>query len=221
MTSSGLLLAAQTSAALALWPFYLLAGLIGAIAASIEIATRFRDEPVKALSYRESIAYLTVNFLVGALAFQIAWASQASPSADQAPMFASLAGLGATMLIRAKVITLKISGQEVGIGPGLIVDKLLRALDRQIDRRRALDRTNLVQSSMAGVAYDDAKATLETHLLRALITLTKEEKEEIGRLVGEIEESPRSDQERAMSMGYLVLDIAGEKFLRRFFPPTG
>src|SRR5205807_1037822 len=64
-----------------------------------------------------------------------------------------LAGFGAMAFLRTSVFTLRVANHDVGIGPSALVQSLLRAVDSAVDRLRALNRDQVVTTTMAQVSF--------------------------------------------------------------------
>ncbi|MDA0160413.1 hypothetical protein OM076_09060 [Solirubrobacter ginsenosidimutans] len=51
-----------------------------------------------------------------------------------------VAGLAAAARFRSSLFTTRVGNQDVGVGPSALLDTLLNAVDRAVDRRRAVER---------------------------------------------------------------------------------
>lgn len=201
------------------WVLYLIAFIIGLIVASAEIISRYRDEPVKALGNWYGILYLFINgiFSIAAL-FLLFLTGQIAEDPSQRLLGALGAGFGAMIILRTKFFTFKSAGgEEISIGPGNVIDSLLNFIDKQIDRKRAINRTELVREVMEGIDFDKAKFYVSTLILGSMQNLSDEDKEDLGIKIKGIEERPVSPQEKSYALGYLILDFMGENFLKKVF----
>jgi hypothetical protein len=159
------------------------------------------------------VAYWIINGVLGAIAYALllqstdvaGWAAQTG--------LAVSAGLGAAAIIRARVLTVRVNEQDVAIGPGVTVDQFLKALDREIDRRRALDRTATVRDVMEGVDFGLAAPYLTTLVLGSRQNLNAADQQRFKSSVEAIAESPEGTH-RSYALGFLILDYMGERYLR-------
>ena len=137
--------------------FYLGAFLLGIISPLSELLPRFRDEPLKALLSLPGIIYLLFSGGFSVFAYQLLLLVDA-PEPQAISGFLKhmlIGGFGATLILRARFFTVKVSNEEVAVSPGVLMDALLVYLDRQIDRKRALERIKLVRTEMEGVDFGD------------------------------------------------------------------
>src|SRR5690606_1957305 len=72
------------------------------------------------------------------------------------------AGLGAAVILRSRVFTARLGDEQISIGPGYVVDQLLGIIDAQIDRRRALQRVQIVVDVMDRKDFDGSRIHAST-----------------------------------------------------------
>jgi hypothetical protein len=124
-----------------------LAFVIGLGASLVELLSRYRDEPLKVIATSQfAWVYLLLNgFLaLGAHAVLLDQGFAALDSMIQRFGVATSAGIGAAVVLRSRVFTARLGDEQVSIGPGYVVDQLLSIIDAPIDRRRALQRVQIV-----------------------------------------------------------------------------
>ncbi|HEU4368366.1 MAG TPA: hypothetical protein VFV05_09095 [Methylomirabilota bacterium] len=194
----------------------LVAAMFGAIVGASEIISRYRDEPLRATVNRYGVAYLAVNGLVAGLSYGllVRYPTQVLPSvAGDALLGAMAAGFGAMVLLRSKLFIFRTEdGKEYPIGPAIVVETLLRVLDRKIDRMRASARQRRVFEQMKDIRdFDAAAGYLEASLL-SFQNLSPEEKREIAAIIQEYRQLATWPASlRTMAVGFAFLTIAGEE----------
>lgn len=187
------------------------------------MSSRYRDEPFKTVfSSKFGWAYLLLN---GLLSLAALWVLRNLPEFVPAPgkkadplLFANLAitaGFGSAVIIRARLFSARIGDQDVAVGPGYVVDQLLSILDRQIDRKRALERTGIVTSSVTGVDFERSSKMVSTLILGSTQNLSPQEQKRLANRIREIRSQPTANQEKSFALGFLVLDFMGEDFLAK------
>ncbi len=195
---------------------WLLALVIGTGTALVELLSRYRDEPFKVIAQSYfAWVYLALN---GVLALGAHWVLLTgewgvdATTIDRAKL-AIAAGLGAAVILRSRVFTAKLGGDQVSIGPGYVVDQLLSIIDAQIDRRRALQRVQIVVEAMEGKDFEKATTFASTMITGSRQNLTLQEQKHLGVQIREVQVLRISEQEKAYALGFILLDFMGEEFL--------
>jgi hypothetical protein len=196
--------------------FWLLALVIGTGTALVELLSRYRDEPFKVIAQSHfAWVYLALN---GILALGAHWVLVTSklvenPTNVDLAGLALSAGLGAAVILRSRVFTARLGDEQVSIGPGYVVDQLLSIIDAQIDRRRALQRVQMVVDAMDGKDFEKAKTFASTMITGSRQNLTLQEQKDLAAQIREVQDRRISDQEKSFALGFILLDFMGEEFL--------
>lgn len=165
---------------------------------------------------RYGLAYLTVNGVVAGLAYAllVRYPTQILPAAaGDALLGAIAAGFGAMVLLRSKLFIFRTEdGKEYPIGPAIVIETLLRVLDRKIDRMRASARQRRVWEQMKDIGdFDAAASYLEASLL-SFQNLSPDEKKDIADVIQEYRRLATWPAPlRTMAVGFAFLTIAGEE----------
>jgi len=202
-----------------------IAAALAACAALIELLARYRDEPFKAVfATFFSLLYLAINAGMGVLAhaavlFSIK--SYADMVVFERIELAIAAGFGAAAILRARIINARVGSTDVPIGPAYVLDQLLIILDRQIDRKRAVQRTRLVKKKMQGLDYDKAGPYAKVMIRSSMQNLSIQSDKALDRGF-DIIDKIADEQDKAYALGFLILDYAGEKLFEVFLSePNG
>jgi hypothetical protein len=200
----------------AAWVWVVLSFVIGASAGLSEIASRYRDEPLRAIANWYGASYLTANGLasVAAYGLLLRYPTQILPTVAGDPLMAALiAGFGAMAILRSKLFIFRADdGKEYPIGPSIVMETFLRVLDRKIDRLRASKRQQRVFDKMKDITnFNGAADYLEASLL-SFQNLSDEDKQEIRAVLQQYRNMTAWPETlRTMAVGFAFLTIAGEE----------
>lgn len=200
----------------AAWGWILLSFAIGALAGFSEIASRYRDEPLRAVGNLYGASYLSANGLasVAAYGFLLRYPKAILAPISGDPLMAALtAGFGAMFILRSKLFIFRADdGKEYPIGPSIVVETVLRMLDRKIDRLRASKRQQRVFEKMKDITnFNGAAAYLEASLL-SFQNLSDQDKGEISGVLKQYRDMTAWPETlRTMAVGFAFLTIAGEE----------
>ncbi len=196
----------------------LLAFLAGLVTGGVEVISRYRDEPFQAVKEKFGLIYVLVNALLGVVAYGVLLETAAEVTTLGAHLgYALLGGFGAAAILRVRVTSVKVGDEDVAIGPGIIVDQLLSALDRQIDRSRALRRTEIVFGLPSGLSFQATRDYASNMILESTQNLSLQEQKDLASKLKDINEGSNRDQDKVYALGFLVLNFMGEEFFETIF----
>lgn len=182
--------------------------LFGAFAGSGELLSRYRDSPGKAIFSPPGLIYLTINAGVSFLAFVCLRAFQnpvnvAGNLASFGTYFlqATAAGFGAMGLLRTSFFNVHIGDKDVGLGPGVILQVVLDATDREVDRRRAQERSALVQKAMQLVSFSKAHISLPAYCIALMQNLSASDQQKLGNDIDNLAKQSVDDETLALLLG--------------------
>lgn len=125
---------------------------IGALVGISELVSRYRDEPTRALFTMPAVLYVALNAIAALLALGIGGvqvANAGEPGVLGVHWGLVLAcGLGAMAILRSALFVVRTDGKDLQVGPGSLVQMLLDAADRALDRLRAEERAWTVAKLM-------------------------------------------------------------------------
>lgn len=197
---------------------YIIVICIGLATGATELMSRFQDRPFAALTSKPGLAYMALNGGAAALAYYLmVWwnigGSQA-PGGGGEIQRVLIAGAAAMAFFRSGFFTTRVNDKDVSFGPNLVLQVVLDALDRAVDRERANQRARLIVQIMGGVDFGQAKVNL-TELCFSLMQNVRDD--ERTRLMNEIDEISKmdglSDEARSMALGLRLMTIVGEDTL--------
>lgn len=202
---------------------------IGCTTGLAEILPRYRDDPLKAAFCLPGVIYWLLNGLLSVAAFAGVWLltgeslglikdNQASHMELMQATF--MAGFGAMTLVRAKLFKVTLAnGSEVSVGPEHIINVLFDSTNAYIAKKRAWDRTRLVEEKFADVRFPPLRERVITLALTARQSLSLAEQSALGEAMGRITADKIAESEKSMRTGYLLLDYVGESFLSNYNVP--
>jgi hypothetical protein len=125
-----------------------------------------------------------------------------------------LAGFGAMAFFRTSLFTLRVANVDVAVGPSLLLDALLIAADRAVDRNLAVERAKVVSRIMQGVTFDEAKRSLPTLCFSLMQNLSSDEAQQITQAVDAMaSQNDIDDHVKALNLGLILLNSLGESVL--------
>ncbi|HKP02625.1 MAG TPA: hypothetical protein VJU77_04600 [Chthoniobacterales bacterium] len=194
--------------------------LCGALVGLTEIASRYRDEQVKAISSPDGLVYILFNGAISTFALMFVWYFHDNPAfamITKSPLGGAIAaGFGATAIMRTRLAVIKGSdNKDVSIGPDIVLSLLLTMIDRRIDRWRSLRRQRLIAQRFEDLkalgSIDDASE----YLLGSLISfqnISETDKKEVNAQVQQNKAAKvRDPYIQLTTLGYIFLTVIGEE----------
>jgi hypothetical protein len=201
-----------------------LAFLCGALVGVTEIASRYRDEQIKAISSPDGLVYIVFNGAISTFALILIWHFRNNPAFSfikNEPLGAAIAaGFGATAIMRTRLAVIKGSdNKDVSIGPDIILSLLMTMIDRRIDRWRSLKRGQIIAESFSDLRALGTIGDAGDYLLASLNSfqnLSETDKKEIN---GQVKQNAAAEIHdpyiKLTTLGYIFLTFAGEQNFRQ------
>ena len=205
-----------------------------AFVAYAELVSRYHDSPVGLISAPPTPYYLLINIVAGIAALLIVYKLGVVAGTRAPRLYAILlAGFGAIAFFRTSLFTVRVGDTDVGVGPSALLQSLLGAADRMIDRDQAQSRATDVSGIMRNIDFAKANQSLPSLCFVLVENITPADqvglREQISRLAADRDIS--SDQKSVILGVYLlrqvgadVLALAVEALgpeIRRQPPPGG
>lgn len=193
---------------------------IGAFVGVTEIIARYRDAPVRALGALPAWIYVGVNAgaplaaLWSIQVFEWTFGFDGPQEAQTAELVQVLAaGFGSMALFRSSLFTVRAGDTDVGIGPAGLLQILLDAADRAVDRERANPRAEAVAVIMRGVSFEKAYAALPVFCFELMQNVSVEEQERFGDKVNRLVAADIAPEIKTLSLGLALMNVVGETVL--------
>lgn len=193
---------------------------VGAAAGAIELVGRYRDEPARALISVGAVIYVTVNVVAAVIGLYLLRTVGKSLITETDKLNRSiyevlLAGIGSMTFLRSSIFKIRLNDTEVAVGPAALLDVLLLAADRGVDRRRGKARAQEVSEAMANVSFDKAITTLPPFCFALMQNLSKDAQKEFSDQVKEIQQNPSIDPHvKSLLLGLALMNIVGVNVVR-------
>src|SRR6185436_19453844 len=191
--------------------------LFGALVGLAEIASRYRDEPLKAVKSPYGLVYVFLNGYISLLAFLLIMKFPAMFGALSGNMFlaALVAGFGAMVVMRARIAVIKTpDGREESIGPDYVLKIILRTIDLNIDRWRAARRQQILGENLDKLnALGDFQSAWK-YLLASLLAfqnLDDAQKKTLSDTYNDYQaQANLADSIKQLALGFIFLTLVGE-----------
>jgi len=191
-----------------------LGGLVGAA----ELVARYRDAPARAIRSQPALFYVTVNAAAAAAALGLVrafdWQFGMEGAEEVRWTQVLVAGFGAMALFRSSLFVVRAGDQDVAVGPQSVLQIILTAADRSVDRLRGGARARRVASIMQGVSYDLAKDALPVLCLALMQNVPAEEQKALGLSLGALEQNTNiGPAAKILPLGLALMNVVGEDVL--------
>lgn len=196
---------------------YVIACLVGALVGAAELASRYRDRPASLVNAPGAWAYVLLNAAASGVALLLVrtfdWRFGATTGESIGAIQVLVASLSALALFRSSLLTVRIGGQDVGVGPSTLLATLLTVADRSVDRIRAKDRSGQVTKIMAGVSFPKAQAALPAFCLALMQNVQPQEQRDLAIAVDALAAGKMTDTQRSYALGLLLMNLVGPQVL--------
>jgi hypothetical protein len=195
------------------------AGLIGAVVGASELLTRYRDSSSAALRNLPAALYLAINAAASIAAYGVAdianWKFGTDATGNELrALQVAVGGFGAIALFRSSLFLVHPSGQDVNVGPANILQSLLDATNREIDRTRGSERFPEVARMMQGVRFGEAYKVLPTLVLASMQNLSDEEQTALATQLKVLADSKLEDWAKSLTLGLTLEALVGRRVLK-------
>lgn len=194
--------------------------LVGAAAGAIELVGRYRDEPARALFSVGAAIYVAVNVIAAVIGLYLLRTVGKSLITETDQLNRSiyevlLAGIGSMTFLRSSIFKIRLNDAEVAVGPAALLDVLLLAADRGVDRRRGNARAQEVSEAMANISFDKAITTLPPFCFALMQNLSKDAQKEFSDQVKEVQQNPSIDPHvKSLLLGLALMNVVGVNVVR-------
>ncbi|MEO8436525.1 MAG: hypothetical protein ABI596_16635 [Pyrinomonadaceae bacterium] len=191
--------------------------LFGALVGLAEIASRYRDEPLKAVKSPYGMVYVFLNGYISLLAFLLIVKFPATFGSLSGNLFiaALAAGFGAMVVMRARIAVIKTpDGREESIGPDYVLKIILRTIDLNIDRWRAARRQQILGENISKINALGNFETAWKYLLASLLAfqnLDDAQRKELNDTYNDYQNQANLPEAiKQLALGFIFLTLVGE-----------
>ena len=203
---------------------YFWVALIGFCVGAVELIARYKDDPQRAIRSVPAFLYMAVNVLACTVILYIlntvrpSWlytsTSETPVESIKGNLYIILtAGFGAVALFRSSIFKIKTTDGELSIGPAVVLDTILSASDRAVDRLMAGPRGVSVAQIMKDVSFERAKVALPSYCFALMQNVSHQEQKDIGDQVNALSSAAMDDRVRALNLGLALINLVGASVL--------
>ena len=192
--------------------------LFGSLVGLAEIASRYRDEPLRAVRSPYGLAYIVINGFLSLLAFMLILRFPGSfPASVSGNLFAAAfaAGFGAMVVMRSRIAIIKTpDGRDESIGPDYVLKIVLKTIDSKIDRWRAESRQRILATNIEKIKelgdLQSAYQYLGASLL-AFQNLDDSQKSTLNETYNDYKNQANVPEDiKQLALGFIFLTLVGE-----------
>lgn len=206
---------------------YLWVALLGAFVAAGELVSRYRDDPVRAVLSWPAVVYLGVNSGTSVAALVLVrsfgWTFGADSGQEEVRQVL-VAGFGAIALFRSSLFNVTVGNQVMGIGPSVILNVILTAADRAVDRGRAKVRIAAVADAMKDMPFAFADS-FRLFCFESMQNTDSRDADRIAATLRELRDDLNAgvpEPVKSLVFGLALLNVVGEEVITeasvRLFP---
>jgi len=200
---------------------YAAVALLGLLVGISELLSRYRDEPVRAVASFPAALYVLINVLAALAALYVIdvfnWRFGVAEGASDGVLRVTqvlVGGLGAMAMFRSALFNVRVGETDVGIGPSGILQVLLDAADRAVDRNRAKPRAIRVAEITRGTSFAKAHDLLPAFCFALMQNLSPATQEGAGNEIKALANSGIGDHGKSLIMGLTLMNVVGEDVLK-------
>jgi hypothetical protein len=203
------------------WPTVVACSL-GALLAVAELVARYRDDPAAAVLSWPAAVYVGVNAAAAGVALYLirvfGWTFGANGSAREAVQVLT-AGFGSAALFRSSVFNVTAGDRVIGIGPSEILNVILTAADRAVDRERALIRATRAAEIMQGLKFEGNSEAILAYCVATMQNVSPEEARAVEAKISALRNDPKNnainDKIKSYILGLSLLTLVGDNVLTK------
>ncbi|OJH36669.1 hypothetical protein BON30_33535 [Cystobacter ferrugineus] len=194
---------------------YLAVALIGACVGIGELVSRYQDNPYEAIRNRHAVLYTVINVLAAIVALlALKTVRGQDPLGDQNAAdrigYTLLAGFGAMGILRSSAFTLRAGNNDVSIGPSALLQIILSATDRAVDRARATVRAERMAKTMKDLEFSHVAISLPQLAFTMMQNVTMEEKQDLAEEISRLREQDMDAAMKSICLGLALSNIVGQ-----------
>ncbi|GIU50455.1 hypothetical protein TUM4438_36520 [Shewanella sairae] len=206
---------------------YICVLLLGSIFSSIELGSRYKDEPFDAISSMPGFFYILVNgficcvgyYLIITFSLNVTVPDYLNETAQKASDIL-LASISSFLIMRSSFLTLGSENNQIDIGLSVIIKKLIFIVDRQVDRHQAAKRARNITEILKDVSLKQIKVQVIPFCVQVMQNVPKEEidnlyKEVESLVISETSSEMKKEYEdtQKLQAGLLIYTLVGYKVL--------
>ena len=194
------------------------AAALGSLVAIGELVSRYRDSPRRALlGSGAAWFYCALNAIaaISALALMMAFGVNFGQKGEALEWTRVLtAGVSAIAFFRTSLFTVRIGGQDLGVGPVSFLQVILDAVDRSVDRNRASGRALELGTLVDGLSFQKAFVALPTYCLALMQNLSPDDQRRLGESILALRDMTMPDNVKIRILAAYLMNAVGPDALQ-------
>ena len=204
--------------------------LLGGLFGFVELIGRYRDNPWGAAFSLPGGVYMAINASASATAlllFEVfEWDIIVTETGEQTAngriVQVLLAGLAGMALFRSSLLSFRVGGQDMNAGLHVILQILLSVTDEQVNRRRGIDRNQVVSQIGSNVSFAKAGEALPAYCFTLLPYPPDEDTQRrFAAQVAELGEMNLSDRTKGRMLVLSLLNLCGDQVVEEAVETLG
>ena len=198
---------------------YGLVVLIGGCIGIGELISRYKDDPYEAIANRHAVAYTLVNVLASVIALLalktmnldgVVDGIDGEGVASHRVGYVLLAGFGAMGVLRSSAFTMRVGKDDISIGPSALLQVILSATDRAVDRSRAQVRAEMMAKTMRSIQFNQIQDSLPELAFAMMQNVKSEEREGFSNGLAQLREKKIDEVTKSICLGLSLSNIVGQ-----------
>ncbi|MGR6781815.1 hypothetical protein ACU5B6_20175 [Moritella viscosa] len=200
---------------------FLIVWICGMLLSSIELGSRYKDNPISVLKSPPGLLYMSLNGLICCFGFFCILTfglhlevDDSLPLLAQRTMDIIQAAAGSMFIMRSSFLKLGHESQT-DLGLNIVIKKLLDMVDREVDRVRAIKRSKDVTTILENVSYKNTRNKVISYCLDVMQNVSPEERRRLKFDLNAIDAQDESFDRDILkfSSGLLIYNIVGKSVL--------
>lgn len=200
---------------------YVTVALIGGGVGGVELIGRYRSDPSLLFRSAPAAFYVAINALAAALALYFLGVYAVPVGEPKALNQILIAGFGALAVFRTSIFTARVGGADISIGPNLLLQVVLSAVDRGVDRTQALHRAAAVTRIATGINFNKAQASLPIFCFGLMQNVSPADQEQVAQQIAKLATAPIPDEVKSASLSLILINVVGPTVLEHAVSSLG
>jgi len=192
---------------------------IGAFIGIGELVSRYKDDPYEAITNRHAVTYTLLNVLSAVMALLalktlntngVEGVLNGEGPASSRVGYTLLAGFGAMGILRSSAFNMRVGKDDISIGPSALLQVMLSATDRAVDRARARVRAENMARTMHLVPFEQIEESLPQLAFTMMQNVTDQEKQVFANELAALREKRMDTVAKSISLGLSLSNIVGQ-----------
>lgn len=203
---------------------YIFVLILGFLFSGIELASRYKDDPVNAINSLPGIIYLLINGIISCFGYFIITTFSLNfkvesdlPINAQIASDIILASMSSFFIMRSSFLTLGGENNQIDLGLNVIIKKLILIVDRQVDRYQASSRAKDITNILKDVSLRQLEVQVMPLCLQVMQNVSQDELNEINEEFESFAifeaDYPKNEETKKLSAGLMLYSLVGKKVL--------